>query len=189
MAQFKGIRKLSQKKYNELRAAGKLDPTVLYVTPSVSFTVTNITDTITTDSFSGVVNLSEEQYQELITNGSITVNNQKLNYSDNTLYVTPDKPKLNTLTLSGTNVLTSVEKFNSHIQIMVEFETDSIHAGFDCILHPYDEAVCFVTYDVLVNDQANFGTAYLNEVGNVVINVPNGLTFTNVHAKYIIYGG
>ena len=73
MAQFKGIRKLSQKKYNELRAAGKLDPTVLYVTPSVSFTVTNITDTITTDSFSGVVNLSEEQYQELITNGSITV--------------------------------------------------------------------------------------------------------------------
>ena len=72
---------------------------------------------------------------------------------------------------------------------MVEFETDSIHAGFDCVLHPYDEAVCFVTYDVLVNGQANFGTAYLDESGHVVINVPNGLTFNNVHGKYVMFGG
>lgn len=98
------------------------------------------------------------------------------------------KPTTNTLTLSGTSVLTSTETFNSHLQIMVEFETDGIHAGFDCVLHPYDEAVCFVTYDVLVNGTPNFGTAYLDDIGHVIINVPNGLIFSNVHAKYLSYG-
>lgn len=92
---------------------------------------------------------------------------------------------LQPLTLQGTSVLTSTETFNKHVQILVEFETDSIHAGFDLMLHPYDEAVCFVTYDVLVNGNPNFGTAYLNEQGQVTINVPNGLTFTNIHAHYI----
>ena len=92
---------------------------------------------------------------------------------------------LTPLTLQGTNLLTSTETFNKHVQILVEFETDSIHAGFDCILHPYVEAICFETYDELVNGQANFGQAYLNENGQVIINVPNGLTFTNIHAHYI----
>lgn len=93
-------------------------------------------------------------------------------------------PQELTLTESG-NVLTSTETFTQHVQVMIEFETDSIHAGFDLILHPYDEAICFVTYDVLVNGTPNFGTAYLNDLGNVVINVPTGLTFTNIHAHYI----
>lgn len=109
-------------------------------------------------------------------------------YSWTELTTYEGKPTTNTLTLTGTSVLTSVEKFNNHVQIMVEFETDGIHAGFDCVLHPYDEAVCFVTYDVLVNGTPNFGTAYLNDVGNVVINIPNGLTFSNIHAKYLSYG-
>ena len=152
-------------------------------------TITNVTDTITTDTLSGVVNLSEAQYQELVKNGSITLGDKTLTYSDTAIYVTSSNPALNTLTLSGGSVLTSTEAFTSHVQILVEFETDSIHAGFDCVLHPYDEAVCFVTYNVLVNGQPNFGTAYLDDAGHVVVNVPSGLTFSNIHAKYVVYGG
>lgn len=147
----------------------------------------HIGNTISYSDFKGMVNLSEEQYQELITYGSISVGGQTIVYDDGEIYVTDEKAT-KSLTLSGTSVLTSDETFNTHIQIMVEFETDSIHAGFDCVLHPYDEAVCFVTYNVLVNGQPNFGTAYLSDNGNVVINVPSGLTFTNVHAKSIILG-
>lgn len=150
--------------------------------------VKKVGDTVELETFNGVVYLSETQYQELITYGSIVVAGQIINFDNGTIYVTPDTPALNDLTFTGTNVLTSQETFNSHIQILVEFETDNIHAGFDCVLHPYDTAICFVTFDVLVNGQANFGTAYLNENGNVVINVPSGLTFTNVHGKYVVYG-
>ena len=148
-----------------------------------------INTTISLSDFKGMVHLSEAQYQELVTYGTISVGGQTITFDEGTIYVTPDQPAPMELTLSGTSVLTSEETFTNHIQIMVEFETDSIHAGFDCVLHPYDEAVCFVTYDVLVNGQANFGTAYLNENGNIVINVPSGLTFTNVHAKYVEFGG
>ena len=35
--------------------------------------------------------LSEEQFQELSTNGTITVDGQTLTYSDNVIYVTPDE--------------------------------------------------------------------------------------------------
>lgn len=150
--------------------------------------VKKVGDTVELETFNGVVYLSGSQYDELVLNGTVVVNGTTITFDEGTIYITPDTPMLNTLTLSGTNVLTSTETFTSHIQIMVEFETDGIHAGFDCVLHPYDTAVCFVTYDVLVNGQANFGTAYLNDSGNVVINVPSGLTFTNVHAKYIKYG-
>ena len=148
----------------------------------------DIGTTITYGDFKGLVYLSETQYQELVTYGSTVVAGQTINFDNGTIYVTPDTKALNDLTFTGTNVLTSQETFNSHIQILVEFETDSIHAGFDCVLHPYDEAICFVTFDVLVNGQANFGTAYLNENGNVVINVPSGLTFTNIHAKSVVLG-
>lgn len=150
---------------------------------------TNISDTVVSNDFNGMVYITEKQYQELIAYGQIVVDGQTISYNEDTIYVTPDEKAFSELTLSGTSVLTSAEQFNSHIQIMVEFETDGIHAGFDCVLHPYDTAVCFVTYDVLVNGQPNFGTAYLNDSGNVVINVPSGLTFTNVHAKYVVYGG
>jgi hypothetical protein len=152
-------------------------------------TLIRVNTTIETQDLYSIVELSDEQYSELIAYGQITVNGEVLIYSDNVIYVTPDISEPNTLTFSGTSVLTSAETFNSHIQILVEFETDSIHAGFDCVLHPYDEAVCFVTYNVLVNGSPNFGTAYLNEDGQVVINVPSGLTFSNVHAKYVVFGG
>lgn len=89
-----------------------------------------------------------------------------------------------TLTESG-NVLTSTETFTTHTQILVEFETDGIYAGFDCILHPYDQAICMVTYNVLTNDTPHFGTCYLDNTGHVVVNVPTGMTFTNVKAHYI----
>lgn len=46
--------------------------------------------TIETTKLEKVVHLSEEQYQELITNGSITIGEQTLTYSDNVVYVTPD---------------------------------------------------------------------------------------------------
>jgi hypothetical protein len=92
---------------------------------------------------------------------------------------------LETLTLTGDAVLTSTETFTTHTQILVEFETDGIHAGFDCILHPYDQAICMVTYDVLTNGTPHFGTCYLDDTGHVVVNVPTGMTFTNVKAHYI----
>lgn len=40
--------------------------------------------------FKGVVYLTEEQYRELKTNGTITVGNLSLPYDEDTLYVTPD---------------------------------------------------------------------------------------------------
>lgn len=92
---------------------------------------------------------------------------------------------LETLTLTGDAVLTSTETFTTHTQILVEFETDGIHAGFDCILHPYDQAICMVTYNVLTNDTPHFSTCYLDNTGHVVVNVPTGMTFTNVKAHYI----
>lgn len=149
----------------------------------------NIDDAITFSDFVGMTYITEHQYQELIAYGQIEVDGQIIVYDENTIYITPDETEAQNLTFTGTSVLTSNEKFNSHAHIMVEFETDSIHAGFDCVLHPYDEAVCFVTYNVLVNGAPNFATAYLNEEGQVVINVPSGLTFTNVHGKYVVYGG
>lgn len=147
----------------------------------------NVGTTISYSDFKGMVVLSKAQYDELVTYGSISVGGKTIVFDDGEIYVTDERETIS-LTLSGTSVLTSAETFNSHIQIMVEFETDGIHAGFDCVLHPYDTAVCFVTYNVLVNGQPNFGTAYLSDNGNVVINVPNGLTFTNVHAKSIVLG-
>lgn len=40
--------------------------------------------------FKGVVYLTEEQYRELKTNGTITVGNLSLTYDEDTLYITPD---------------------------------------------------------------------------------------------------
>lgn len=53
--------------------------------------VTNVDGEITTEKFEGIVHLSEAQYQELIANGSITIGEQTLTYSDNVVYVTPDE--------------------------------------------------------------------------------------------------
>lgn len=166
---------------------------------------------IPTISMSDILSLDSDQMDNYIAEGGLTQGQLAIckkvitnGYTEGGLYrfdiTYPDTyawtelsgssstPKTNTLLLTGTNVLTSLQTFKNHVQIMVEFETDGIHAGFDCVLHPYDEAVCFVTYDILVNGTPNFGTAYLDDSGHVVINVPNGLTFTNVHAKYLSYG-
>ena len=40
--------------------------------------------------FKGVVYLTEEQYRELKTNGTITVGDLSLTYDEDTLYITPD---------------------------------------------------------------------------------------------------
>lgn len=42
------------------------------------------------NSFKGVVYLTEEQYKELKTNGTITVGDISLTYDEDILYVTPD---------------------------------------------------------------------------------------------------
>lgn len=99
------------------------------------------------------------------------------------------KKYLNKLTFTGDSVLTSNEFFGFYpIHIMVEGEIDGIHAGFDCVLYPYIGSECKVTYTILVNDTAKFGTAYIDENGKVVVNAPTGSIFTNVRAKYIEYG-
>ncbi|MBR4003793.1 MAG: hypothetical protein IKI95_07075 [Clostridia bacterium] len=146
-----------------------------------------IGEVVSFKNFGGGITITEEQYDTLVEDGYIIVDGVRIEYDSGAIYFT-DKT-LRDLTLSGTSVLTSREIFTKHIQIMVEFETDNIHAGFDCVLHPYDSAVCFVTFDVLIGGQAHFGQAYLNESGNVVINVPSGVSFTNVKAKYVIIGG
>ena len=107
MAIFKGIRKLSKKKYLEMLADSKLDPDILYVTEELTnIEIKTLDDTIKTSEFKGVVSLSDEQYQELITNGSITINGETIIYNDGTIYVTPDTDaeRLNEIEGTVTNI-------------------------------------------------------------------------------------
>ena len=149
----------------------------------------HIGTTVSYRDFTGWTRLETEDFEQLAEYGSIVVDGETITFDEEGVYVTPDEPTPKELVLTGDSVLTSDKAFSKHTQILVEFETNGIHAGFDCVLHPYDSAICFVTYDVLVNGQPNFGTAYLDDLGHVVINVPAGLTFTNVHAQYVSYGG
>lgn len=208
------------------------------------------------DLLTGIVRLSEEQYNHLITNGYVTAGDKTIVYDENTLYVTPteetvkgdvdiddlsitkndggqiqtvgiidqktkkvnkewtgtqaeydaliekdldtiyyitdvDKVSLiNDLSLYTTgSVISSAKTFTKHVHVMLEFETDGVHGGTDFVLHPYDTSICFVTYDVLINGQLYSAQAYLDDSGYVRINIPNGLTFTNVNGHYIEYGG
>ena len=111
---------------------------------------------------------------------------------DTLYYITDGKslPTIEDLTLTIANsVISSAEKFTHHVHVMIEFETDGVHGGTDFILHPFDTSICFVTYDILVNGQLYSSQAYLDEAGNIKINVPAGLTFTNTKGHYIEYGG
>lgn len=149
----------------------------------------HIGTTVSYRNFTGWTRLEAEDFEQLAEYGSIVVDGETITFDEEGVYVTPDEPTPRELVLTGDSVLTSEKAFSKHTQILVEFETNGIHAGFDCVLHPYDSAICFVTYDVLINGQPKFGTAYMDDLGHVVINVPAGLTFTNVHAKYVSYGG
>lgn len=141
---------------------------------------------ITSNNFEGVMALSEEQYQQLYTNGTLTIGDVVLTYKNGMVYVTPDtSTTLQTLTLTqGNAVLTSQKTFTSHIQVLIEFETDGMHYGADFILHPYDNAICLVSYNFV----GHSGTAYLDENGHINISIPDNLTFSNVKAHYIELG-
>lgn len=110
-----------------------------------------------------------------------------------TIYYITDVDKIsliNDLSLYITgSVISSAKTFVKHVHIMLEFETDGVHGGTDFVLHPYDTSICFVTYDVLINGQLYSAQAYLDDGGYVRVNIPNGLTFTNVKGHYIEYGG
>ena len=57
------------------------------------------------DTYSkNIVYLSKAQYQELITNGSITVNNQTVTYNDNDIYVTPQDEPITDVRINGTSI-------------------------------------------------------------------------------------
>lgn len=141
---------------------------------------------VSTNNFEGVMSLSEEQYQQLYTNGTLTIGDVVLTYKNGMVYVTPDtSTTLQTLTLTqGNAVLTSQKTFTSHIQVLIEFETDGMHYGADFILHPYDNAICLVSYNFV----GHSGTAYLDENGHINISIPDNLTFSNVKAHYIELG-
>lgn len=139
---------------------------------------------ITSNNFEGVTSLTEAQYQELFANGTLTVGDVTLTYKNGMIYVTPENT-LQELTLTQSNsMLTSQKTFTKHIQVMIEFETDGMHYGADFILHPYDNAVCLVSYNFV----GHSGTAYLDENGHINISIPDNLTFSNVKAHYIEIG-
>jgi hypothetical protein len=138
---------------------------------------------VSTNNFEGVMSLSEEQYQQLYTNETLTIGDVVLTYKNGMVYVTPTT--LQTLTLTqGNAVLTSQKTFTSHIQVLIEFETDGMHYGADFVLHPYDNAICLVSYNFV----GHSGTAYLDESGHINISIPDNLTFSNVKAHYIELG-
>lgn len=205
---FKGIVYLSQEQYNKLIALGAIevngkvieyDESILYVTPQTLpddyYTIDNssitkngsgqIQTTGVIDQNTGNANKewtgTQAQYDALVKKDP-----------DMLYYITDGKslPSINNLTLTVANsVISSDEKFTHHVHVMLEFETDGVHGGTDFILHPFDTSICFVTYDILVNGQLYSSQAYLDEAGNIKINVPTGLTFTNVKGHYIEYGG
>ena len=139
---------------------------------------------ITLNNFEGVTYLTETQYQELYANGTLTIGNIVLTYKNGMIYVTPETTLQDLVLTQGTAVLTSQKSFTKHIQVMIEFETDGMHYGADFILHPYDNAICLVSYNFV----GHSGTAYLDENGHINISIPDNLTFSNVKAHYIEIG-
>lgn len=139
---------------------------------------------ITSNNFEGVTSLTEAQYQELYTNGTLTIGDIVLTYKNGMIYVTPETTLQDLVLTQGIAVLTSQKSFTKHIQVMIEFETDGMHYGADFILHPYDNAICLVSYNFV----GHSGTAYLDENGHINISIPDNLTFSNVKAHYIEIG-
>lgn len=58
----------------------------------------------TNDYSKNIVYLSKEQYQELITNETLTVNGQTIIYNDNDIYVTPQAEPITDVKLAGTSI-------------------------------------------------------------------------------------
>lgn len=58
----------------------------------------------TNDYSKNIVYLSKEQYQELITNETLTVNGQTITYNDNDIYVTPQAEPVTDVKINGTSI-------------------------------------------------------------------------------------
>lgn len=58
----------------------------------------------TNDYSKNIVYLSKEQYQELITNETLTVNGQTITYNDNDIYVTPQAEPITDIKINGTSI-------------------------------------------------------------------------------------
>ena len=58
----------------------------------------------TNDYSKNIVYLSKEQYQELITNETLTVNGQTITYNDNDIYVTPQAEPITDVKINGTSI-------------------------------------------------------------------------------------
>ncbi len=56
------------------------------------------------DYSKNIVYLSKEQYQELITNETLTVNGQTVTYNDNDIYVTPQAEPVTDVRVDGTSI-------------------------------------------------------------------------------------
>lgn len=56
------------------------------------------------DYSKNIIYLSKAQYQELVTNGSITVNNETITFSENDIYVTPQAEPVTDVRVNGTSV-------------------------------------------------------------------------------------
>ena len=56
------------------------------------------------DYSKNIVYLSKAQYQELITNNTITVNGQTITYNDNDIYVTPQEEPITTVKINNTTI-------------------------------------------------------------------------------------
>lgn len=149
--------------------------------------IVRVNNSLVTTNFNGLVELTKTELDTLETTGTVTLSNGTvLVYNDGTIYVTDGLDLIQELSLSQSgSVLTSLETFNTHVQIMVEFETEGMHYGVDFVLHPYDSSICLVSYNFV----GHTGTAYLDENGYVVINVPDSLTFTNIKGHFVDLGG
>lgn len=147
----------------------------------------NVDNALTKTNFNGIIELTNEEAEELEKNGTVILTNgETITYDPGTIYVTGGYTLLQTLTLNQNgSVVTSQEVFNSHVHVMIEFETDGMHYGTDFVLHPHDSAICLVSYNFV----GHTGTAYLDENGYININVPDGLTFTNIKGHAMDLGG
>lgn len=82
--------------------------------------------------------------------------------------------------------ISTLELKEGHVQVLFEVETEGTHAGADFILHPYNSAICYTTFNLLIGGQFVNGFAYINESGKVNISLPQGITATEILAHYRI---
>jgi len=156
--------------------------------------------------FNGVIYLSKAQYDELIVNGKVTINNEEIIYDKyGTIYITPDNDKVTQteLTESNTNLQTQIDeiktnkKYMHSIKIAVGAQLGFInfissrsisYTGFDLVTDLYTEygTNSFIASGVLSNGTAN-GVAkypieygYINNDALVLVGVTNRETSSQV---------